>query len=180
MIIRLINILTKEEVIYMDIEDIPAEVRWKIATKASNMASVAQMNAFEEVAGKEAANQMEDIIMGEGGKQAGELAIQLGLPANNAIETSEAWGIVGTIMLGPEIKSEVVEADEDHIVDRITGCAMLNAHQELGVPLTGLAEGCQAYNTNAVEAINPKYTQHFAKRMCAGDEFCESHVELKK
>lgn len=164
----------------MDIENIPAEVRWKIATKASNIASVAQMHAFEEVAGEEVAGQIENMIMGEGGKQAGELAAQLGLPANNAIETSEAWGIVGTILLGPEIESEVVEADENRIVDRITGCAMLNAHQELGVSLTGLADHCQAYNSNAVEAINPKYTQHFTKRMCAGDKYCESHVELKK
>lgn len=149
----------------MDIEDIPAEVRWKIATKASNMASVAQMHAIEEFAGEEVANQMESMIMGEGGKQAGELAVQLGLPANNAIETSEAWGIVGTILLGPEIESEVIKADEDCIMDRITGCAMLNAHHELGVSLTGLADHCQAYNTNAVESINPKYT-HTSPKGC--------------
>lgn len=164
----------------MDIGDIPAEMRWKIATKASNMASVAQMHAIQEVAGEEAADQMESMIMGEGGKQAGQLAAQLGLPAGNAVETSEAWGIVGMILMGPEIESHVVEADEDHIVDQITGCAMLNAHQELGVSLTGLAEHCQAYNTNAVESINPQYTQHFTKRMCAGDKYCESYVELKK
>ncbi|MDD1763992.1 MAG: hypothetical protein LUQ70_04695 [Methanobacteriaceae archaeon] len=84
------------------------------------------------------------------------------------------------ILMGPEIESHVVEADEDHIVDRITGSAMLNAHHELGVSLTGLAEHCQAYNTNAVESINPQYTQHFTKSMCTGDKYCESYVELKK
>jgi hypothetical protein len=164
----------------MDIEDIPAEVRWKIATKASNMASVASSHALREVVGEEVADQMETMMMGEGGKQAGELAAQLGLPASNAIETSEAWEIVGQILLGPEIESHVVEADKDRIVDRITSCAMLNAHQELGLPFAELPEHCQAYNTNAVESINPKYTQHFTKRMCAGDKYCESYVELKK
>ncbi|MDP3066593.1 MAG: hypothetical protein Q8N08_07635 [Methanobacteriaceae archaeon] len=164
----------------MDIEDIPAEVRWQIATKASNIASVAQVHALQEVAGEEAADQMECMIMREGGKQAGELAATLGLPAGNAIETSEAWEIMGKILLGPEIESHVVEADENRIVDRITGCAMLNAHQELGAPLAGLPEHCQAYNTNAVESINPRYTQQFSKKMCAGNEYCESTLELKK
>jgi len=46
--------------------------------------------------------------------------------------------------------------------------AIFNAHHELGVPLTGLAEHCQAYNSNAVKAIKPN-TQYFTKRMCSGD-----------
>ncbi|MDD1763993.1 MAG: hypothetical protein LUQ70_04700 [Methanobacteriaceae archaeon] len=78
----------------MDIGDIPVEMRLKVATKASNMASVAQMHAIQEVAGEEAADQMESMIMGEGGKQAGQLAVQLGLPAGNAVETvkpGELW-----------------------------------------------------------------------------------------
>jgi L-2-amino-thiazoline-4-carboxylic acid hydrolase len=164
----------------MDIEYIPAEIRWKIATKASTMATVAQSHALQDVVNDEVADQMLSMMMGETGKQAGELAATLGLPAGNAIETSEAWGIVGTILLGPEIESQVVEADENRVVDRITGCAMLNAHQELGLPFFELPGHCQAYNSNTVEAINPKYTQHFTKRMCAGDKYCESYVELKK
>jgi hypothetical protein len=132
-----------------------------------------------EVVDEKVAGQIKNMIMAEGGKQAGELAAKLGLPANNAIETSEAWEIVGTILLGPEIESKVVEAADDRIVDRITGCAMLNAHQELGLDFAELPEHCQAYNTNAVEAINPEYTQHFTKRMCTGDKYCESYVELK-
>jgi hypothetical protein len=164
----------------MDIEDIPAEVRWQIATKASNISNVAQSMAVKELVGEEAADHMFKMVMAEGGKQAGELADSLGLPSGNAIETSEAWEIVGKIMLGPEIESHTVEFDKNRIVDRITSCPMLNANKELGAHSSALPEHCQVYNTNAVEAINPKYTQYFSKRMCAGDKYCESTVELKK
>ena len=126
----------------MNIEDIPAELRWEIATKSSTMASIAQMHAFQEIAGEEAANQIESMVMSEGGKQAGELAAKLGLPSEDAIQTSEAWEIVGKIIMGPEIECNVVEADPERIVERITGCPMLNAHKELGLTLEGLSEHC--------------------------------------
>lgn len=163
----------------MELENIPGEVKWQIATKSANIASVVQDMAFREAVGEEVVNQIQNMLMTEGGKQAGETANLLELPAGNAIETSEAWGIISSITMGPEIESTTVESSKDRVVDRITSCPMLNAHEEVGAPLSGTPEHCQAYNTNAVESINPRYTQYFTKRMCTGDKYCESILELK-
>jgi hypothetical protein len=163
----------------MEVGNIPAELRWQIATKSANIASAALDMAFREAVGDEVVNQIQNMLMAEGGKQAGATAKMLELPSANAAETSKTWEIISSITLGPEIESYTTESSEDRIVDQIKSCPMLNAHNEIGAPLSGTPEHCQTYNTNAVESINPRYTQYFTKRMCTGDEYCESILELK-
>lgn len=160
------------------IEDIPPEIRWQIATKSANTMPFVYDMFFRKVLG----DRVEDIelqIWVEGGKEVKNIANELGLPAGNAIEVNDALGIVSTILLGPELKSEIVNVAEDKVVERITGCPMLNRAKEMEQDAHLHPAHCQAYCRSAVDKLNPNYAQRFDKRMCDGDPYCENVVELR-
>ncbi|MBU4536171.1 MAG: hypothetical protein KKF16_10270 [Euryarchaeota archaeon] len=163
----------------MELEDIPAEVRWEIATKTALSLSIGYGMTFRQILDEEVVSQVEEAIWAEGGKQIKEIADTLVLPTENAIEVNDAYGIIGMILLG-KMEYETLEATNDRVVERITDCPNLNVHKETGTPIITMPHICQVYSTSAVEELNPKYTQSFSKRMCEGDEYCEYTLELKK
>ncbi len=163
----------------MELEDIPAEIRWEIATKAAMASSIGYGLAFRQILGNETVQKVEEALMNEAGKELKNIADSLGLPARNAIEVDDAFGFIGMAILG-KMEYETLEANDDRVVQRITSCPNLTTHKEMNAPITSMPYLCQAYSKIAVEELNPKYTQNFSKKMCAGDEYCEYAVELKK
>jgi hypothetical protein len=163
----------------VDIGDIPAEVRWEVAAKSATSMPFAYSIFFRKVVGDKFEEIVKQIWV-EGGKEAKGLAQKLALPAGNAKEVDDTWGILSLVLYGPEIKWETVEGGENRAVDMITGCPFLNRAKEMGLEPKDLFGGCQAYNRSMVENLNPKYTQRFASGMCRGAPYCESIVELKK
>lgn len=164
--------------LYMKLEDIPAEVRWEIATKAGQTLSIGYGLAFRQILGNETVQEVENSIWAEGGKQLKTIADSFGLPAEDAIEVDEAFGIVGMILLG-KMEYETVEANENTVITRITDCPNLNAHKEMFAPIISMPHICQIYSNSAVETLNPKYTLKYNKKMCDGDEYCEYCIGLK-
>jgi predicted ArsR family transcriptional regulator len=119
--------------------------------------------------------------MSEGGKGAKTMAESLGLPARNAKEVEDAFGIISTILLGPGFESEIREANEERVIVRLTGCPMLNAHRSVGYgPTSGTPSHCQEFCQSSVQSLNPSYVILYGKRMCTGDPYCEYSIELKK
>jgi hypothetical protein len=163
----------------MELEDIPAEVRWEIATRSAQSLSIGYSQAFRQILGDETVEKVEEAIWAEGGKEIKTIADSMGLPAGNAIEVDDAFGFLGMIILG-KMEYETLEATKDRVVQRITSCPNLNAHKEMNIPITSMPHLCQVFSTSAVEELNPEYTQSFSKRICAGDEYCEYAIELKK
>jgi hypothetical protein len=104
----------------------------------------------------------------------------LRFPAGNAIEVDNTWGIISSILYGPEFKWDVIEESEDRAVDRIKSCPFLNRANEMGTDPKDCFGPCQAYGKSTIENLNPKYTQRFESGMCLGAPYCESIVELKK
>lgn len=147
----------------MELEDISAEVKWKIATRTAQTLFIDYGLAFWT----------------EGGTEIKSIAESLKLPTENAIEVSDTWRAIRMILMG-EWEYETLEETEDHVVDRLTRCPMLNIHKETCNPTINVHLLCQAYSKSAIEALNPRYTHRFIKRMCRGDECCVSVVELKK
>jgi len=122
-----------------------------------------------------------NVIMTEGGKESKAVAESLGLPASNAVEIESTLDIISTIILGPELMGEILEANEERVIGKMTGCPMLNAHRNIGhEPTAGTPAHCQAFCQNSVESLNPRYTMRYTKRMCTGDPHCEYVIELKK
>ena len=164
----------------VSIKDIPAEVRWEIATKAANSQSVVYDMLVRQIIGDKI-DEIWNVIMSEGGKESKALAESLGLLASNAAEIDSTLDIISSIILGPELMGEIVEADERRVIGKITGCPMLNAHRNIGYGSTaGTPVHCQAFCQSSVESLNPRYTMRYTKRMCTGDPYCEYAIELKK
>ena len=62
-----------------NIKDIPAEVRWEIATKAANSQSVVYDMLVRQIIGDKI-DEIWNVILTEGGKESKNLAESLGLP----------------------------------------------------------------------------------------------------
>ena len=46
------------------------------------------------------------------------LAISLGLPASNAVEIDNTLSVISAIILGPELKGEVLESNDNLVIGR--------------------------------------------------------------
>jgi hypothetical protein len=97
----------------VNIKDIPAEVRWEIATKAANSQSVVYDMLVRQIIGDKI-DEIWDVIMTEGGKESKAVAESLGLPASNAVEIESTLDIISAIILGPELMGEILEVNEDN------------------------------------------------------------------
>ncbi len=163
----------------VNIEDIPAQVRWEIATNAANSQSVIYDMLVRQIIG----NKIDDIwnvVMTEGGKASKEIVKSLSLPASNAKEIDSTLGIISAILLGPELAGEILEASDNWVTGKMTVCPMLNAHRSIGYgPTAGTPSHCRAFCQSFVESLNPQYTMRYTKRMCTGDLHCEYVIELK-
>ncbi len=163
----------------MELEDIPAEARWKIATKAFQSLFQGYGLAFRQILDEKTVKYVEELVWTEGGKEVKKIADILKLPSENAIEISSTWKIIGMITMG-KWKHKTQDAANELVIEHFTSCPNFNAHREMYIPVINMPDLCQAYSTSAVESLNPKYTQMFTKRMCKGDPYCESIVGLKK
>ncbi len=162
------------------IENIPAEQRWEIAARAASAIPFAYDIAFREAIG-EKYDEMERPIYVEAGKEFKNLASALGLPTGNAREINETFEVIGTILNGPEFKTETIKEGDDRTVGKITQCPILNRAMEMGVdPQIVALTACQTFCKSAVENLNPGFTQQVNKSMCSGDPYCEMVIERRK
>lgn len=161
------------------IKDIPAEVKWEIATRSASSMPIVYDLLFRGAFGDKV-DDLETAFWVEGGKEAKKIANSLVLPTRDAREIDDALGIISEILLGPEFKSEVLESRPEKVTGRMTGCPMLNRLREMGMDSTKAMDHCGAYCSNAVLSMNPRYAMEFTSGMCVGDPFCEYTVELKK
>ncbi|WP_414468424.1 hypothetical protein [Methanobacterium sp. ACI-7] len=146
----------------MELEDISAEVRWELATKTAQSLFVNYGLSFWT----------------EGGKEVKYIADFLNLPVTSTIEVSKSWKIIRSILMG-RCDHKTLEEAEDHVIDCFTSCPILKIHEETGTATRNMPQLCQAHSKSAIDALNPKYNQHFTKRMCKGDAYCESIIEIK-
>ena len=82
----------------ISIEDVPAEVRWKIAAKSGMAMTIAYDMAFRRAFGDQV-NNLEIPIWAEGGKEAANIATSLKLPARNALEIDDTLDTISKIKL---------------------------------------------------------------------------------
>jgi hypothetical protein len=163
----------------ISIEDIPAEKRWEIAAKSASAMPLIYDMHLRKVLG-EKYDEIEKSIWTEGGKEVKNLATALGLPSDNAIEVNEAFGVIGTILFGPEFKFEMVEETKDRVVRKVIACPMLNRAKEMGLdPETVALKACMTFDKSAVMNLNPKYIHRLNANMCSGSRYCEMIIEAK-
>jgi hypothetical protein len=163
----------------VNVEDIPAEVRWQIAAQSSMGMAMGFGAAMRQILNEKVAEELEETVWAEGGKGVAETARSLGLATGNAQEIENAWSVVGDIV-APGVEAEVVESSPERVVDRINSCSTCSQVKEEGFPTESVCRPCRAFNQAAIEAMNPSYTMNFNKRMCLGDDYCEAVIEKKR
>ena len=97
-----------------------------------------------------------------------------------ASEIDEVFGVVSSIIFGRNFDWEISESAKDELVMKITGCPLLNEAKNKERDIGGLSRACEIYCISVVENLNPKCTQRFTKRMCAGDDYCENVITIVK
>jgi len=93
-------------------------------------------------------------------------------------EIEEVFGVVSSIVFGPNFNWDISDSAEDKLVMKITGCPLLQEAIANGRDLEKLSSVCQDYCRSAVENLNPKCTQRYTKRMCSGDDYCENVIAI--
>ncbi len=161
----------------VSIEDIPAEKRWEIAARSASAMPLMYDMHFRKIVG-EKYDEIEKLIWIEGGKEVKNLVTALGLHSDNAIEINETFGIIGTILFGPEFKFDIIEETKNRVVGKVIECPILNRAREMGLdPETVALKACMTFDKSAVENLNPKYTHRLNANMCIGSRYCEMIIE---
>ena len=137
------------------VENIPAEVRWNVASQASTGTAVALDAAIQEAVGPE---KRKEILMklyagfGPGVKQ---IIDALGLPTDNAEAAVKAVTCAMTIMHGTEMQLDITEASPQRVASKVTGCPFPLRMNEMGVKMD-CSPVCTAAIEAAYDAVNPK------------------------
>ncbi len=165
----------------VEINDIPAEVRWSLATRAASALPLAYAKVYRERHGSEL-GEISQGIWTEGGKAQGALARAFGMPLKGAGDVARAFSTLSTVMLGPELKGDV-EVAQGRDCARVvtTSCPYLSRAREMGEdPAVSICPDCRSYCTAAVGSLNPAYGITFEDRMCLGGETCQMRIEPER
>ena len=103
----------------MELDDIPAELKWKITIKTFQSFFSGYGTAFRQILDEKTVKNVEEIVWAERGKEVKKIAHILKLPSKNAIEVSNALKIVEAIVMGKkehEIQDEASKLVIDHFI----------------------------------------------------------------
>ena len=162
------------------IRDIPAEVRWALATKAANDFSFTYSAAVRSIVGEmfdAELSAMETQMWASYGKEQATLAKGFGFPLRTARHVADAFSTLSVLLQGPEIDNgEVRDGPGDSAVITVEACPMLNRAKSMGISGEAVLQGCRAYTRSSVDSLNPDYEVSLNRSMCRGDATCEMQV----
>ena len=163
-----------------EIEKVPAETRWIIATQGLTGVIVAIAKVLRDVVGQEKYNEIWPQIWAEAGKGSKQVADAFGLAGGDAKSAAETVMLVSVVAMGPELKFEFVEATAERAVLRGTGCPWWNRLKELGIEFDPCSLADPAYCDAFAKSLNPKVSVSLTKALPRGDSYCEWVYELQK
>jgi hypothetical protein len=163
-----------------NVDQIPADTKWAMATKGLTGALTAYGNVMYNMAGKEKYNEIIGQIWSQIGQASAEMAKSSNMKGENAQAAAEAFAATVMIAMGPEYKIEEIEASEDKTVMKVTECPWLKRMSEFGISEDLLTAGDNAFCKNFIEGLNPNITMKHGLRMHLGDSYCEWIFETKK
>lgn len=162
------------------VDQIPAETRWAIATKALTGALAAHLQIIFSLAGKEKYPEILRQIWPQIGQASAELAKALGMTGDNAQAAAEAGAAICLCAMGPEYKIEEIVVSGDKTVMKITECPWWNRMKESGISHDLLSAGDLVFWDSFIKTLSPKVTMKHGKQMHRGDPYCEWIFATKK
>jgi hypothetical protein len=162
------------------IEKIPPETRWQIATKGLTGAFMACANALRLAVDEAKYNEVIAELWFQAGKSVKELVDAFGVPVGDARQINEAMTLAGQVGMGPELEVEFAEATQDRCIGRVSKCPWYERSKELGIDGRFCRVGHQRWGDGIIESTNPDFAFNITKTMPAGDPYCEVIIERKK
>lgn len=163
----------------VEINQIPAEVRWSLATRAMTAVPIAYSQAVRRRFGS-GFEDLDEEVWEEIGKSQAGLARAFNFPLRDAGDVARAFGTLSTLLLGPELQGEMkVAEDRDCAAMYTTACPMVSRAREIGEETPSLCPACRAYTASAVAALNPEYEVTYRSGICVGDRQCEIRIEQR-
>lgn len=168
-----------EEEMVQVLKEVPAEKRWDIATRCSDMMPFVYSQAFRKIAPErqEELNMAEKEIWREFGKRQGDIAKRFGYPVNSAMEVAKAFNEISRIVLGPQLQGRTIQEKGDAATIITEQCPMAANTERFGQEGRHTCELCSAYGKAAIESLNPGYHIRSEKHMCMGDSSCRMSLE---
>lgn len=168
----------------VNIDQIPAEVRWRLATQAVNDLPFVYSMVYRNVVGEMYSRELDEAsrqIWMAAGKEQAAVARAFAFPVKNALQVARAFSTVCVLYMGPEMNNgEIREGDGDTAILTLERCPMFARTQKFGMDPKKIITDCRAYCTAGVQALNPDYEMTFEKSLCAGDARCQLRVQRKK
>ena len=161
------------------LNDIPGEVRWRIAAEFSARLPALYDAAFRPVAGVQF-NEIEQEIWMELARTSLAIARDLSLPTTTAQELADTMRIVMVILFGPGFKTEMLEVSKDGAVILIRRCPILSESAGAGEDGERTFHRCMAFMLTGIPILNQNYTARFVRTMCTGDRQCEIKIAPKE
>ncbi len=161
------------------IDNIPAEVRWAVATQAMTGTITATNAAVQKMVSDEEGKRMAAAIWGPAGAASGRLADALHLPRPSTL--SGFWGVAETLIhltMGPEFEAQVTKSTPDRLVVRVTTCPWAKRAEEQGVEAGDCATGDHAWCVGLADYYGMKIEHEITTAVPAGDEYCTATYRL--
>ncbi|WOF17002.1 hypothetical protein F1737_10090 [Methanoplanus sp. FWC-SCC4] len=160
------------------LNQIPAEIRWDIATRCADKLPFAYENAIYKIAADKAEQfeQAEREIWNEFGKKQGILAKELGCKTNNAEQVANTISALSSAIFGPQLEGEVRAGGGDSATVITTSCPFKENSQKYSQDPKNACRMCSEYWAGAADSLNSDYEVSFSKHMCVGDNFCETTI----
>ena len=161
----------------VEIEQIPIELRWRLAARMLAALPLVYNQALREKMGEEY-DTIEQQVLGTVARDSRALAAAFQIPIHGPRSLAEIVGVTNAILFGPGF---AIESDEgpDGVVLRMTSCPMMGVAREIGLEPQRAYPACTAFHASLIESLNPEFQLIQKKAICKGDAYCEMVIERK-
>lgn len=163
----------------VDIDKIPADIRWQIATQGLTGAYMACADTLRKEKGDDYYVQFATQLWGSVGSRAKEFADAFGLPTGSPAELNDTVLMFAMASMGPEFKFETVETGENRCVCQTATCPWANRADEQGVDNPKCKEAHLKWGESVVQALNPDMKFSITQAIPDGDSKCQWVFERK-
>ena len=160
-----------------DINRIPDDVKWKIASENASRLPALYDAAFREIVGKRY-DEIEQVVWMELSRTVFSIAQTLSLPVDNATDLAETLRIVMILLFGPGFRSESLKVSEDRAVIVVKRCPLIDEGTAVGIEGDRTFHKCMALTLTSVPHLNKNYSARFVRTMCDGDRQCEIKISV--
>ena len=165
------------------LENIPVEMRWAISTQVLTGSLIGLHPIIGEMLGTKKWREITEMSSSEGGKMFLPMVKEMfSIPVEDAVGAANLATVAGTVMMGPEFTTEIVEANPERATLKITKCPFWERYKEQEVkPEFRVCDAShEAMCKAGFSAVNPKIACKLMKAMPRGDSYCEAVYEFKR